>query len=44
MTDQKLLRLLKTDQNAGMARLIKEYSGLVFSVAKGILSDLCDSS
>ncbi|MBQ7603598.1 MAG: sigma-70 family RNA polymerase sigma factor [Clostridia bacterium] len=44
MTDHKLLELLRTDRNNGMTLLIQEYSGLVFSVAKGILSDVCNSS
>lgn len=44
MTDHKLLQLIRTDRNKGIARLIREYSGLVFSVVRGILSDICDSS
>ena len=44
MTDHKLLQLLGTDRNKGMTLLIREYSGLVFSVVRGILSDICDSS
>ena len=43
MTDHKLLQLLRTDRNKGMTLLIREYSGLVFSVVRGILADICDS-
>ena len=44
MKDEKLLRLLKKDPDAGMDILIRQYSGLIFSVVRGRLSDLCDSS
>ena len=44
MTDHKLLQLLRTDRNKGMTLLIREYSGLVLGVVRGILADICDSS
>ena len=44
MNDRKLLALLKDDPNAGMTQLIRQYSGFVFTVAGGILSEVCDSS
>ncbi len=44
MTDHKLLRLLKADRNAGMTALIRQFSGLVYSIAGGIMDDVCDSS
>lgn len=44
MTDRKLLQLLKTDPNSGMAQLIGQYSGFVFSIVRGIMCDSCDSS
>ena len=42
--DTKLLSLLRSDSDAGMNQLIKQFSGLVFSIAAGILSGSCDSS
>ena len=44
MTDQKLLKLIKTDPDAGTEQLIKQYSGFVFALARGIMADTCDSS
>ena len=44
MTDQKLLALLRSDPEAGTDRLIRQYSGLVYSIVSGILSGVCDSS
>ena len=44
MNDKKLLQLLKKDPNAGMDRLLKLYSGLVFGIARGIMCDSCTSS
>lgn len=44
MIDHKLLHLLRTDPNAGMTQLIRQYSGLVFSIVKGITFEVCDSS
>lgn len=44
MRDEKLLELIRTDVNAGMERLIREYSGLVFSVCRARLEKVCDSS
>ena len=44
MRDEKLLELLKSDANAGMERLIRQYSGLVFAVCRGRLGRVCDSS
>lgn len=44
MRDEKLLELIRSDPNAGMERLIREYSGLVYSVCRGRLEKFCDSS
>ena len=44
MKDEKLLELIKTDANAGMEKLMREYSGLVCSVCRGRLEKVCDSS
>ena len=44
MNDRRLLRLLQSDPNEGMTALMKEYSGLVFSVVKSRLEGVCDSS
>lgn len=44
MKDDKLLELLKTDPNNGMNQLISQYSGLVFTIVRNKLSDICDSS
>ena len=44
MTDKKLTELLRTDKNAGMTALIKQYSGFVFAVVRDRLSGVCDSS
>ena len=44
MRDEKLLELIKTDANAGMEKLMREYSGLVYSVCRGRLEKFCDSS
>ncbi|MBQ4428334.1 MAG: sigma-70 family RNA polymerase sigma factor [Clostridia bacterium] len=43
MNDKKLLQLLKKDPNAGMDRLISQYSGLVFGIARGIMRESCTS-
>ncbi len=40
MHDDKLLRLLHKDPNAGMEQLMDQYAGLVYAVVK---SKLCDS-
>lgn len=44
MTDYELIQLLKTDPNKGMTNLMHDYMGFVFSIVKGILSDICDTS
>lgn len=44
MKDEKLLKLLKSDPNAGMNQLISQYSGLVFAIVRNKLSGACDSS
>lgn len=44
MTDEKLIELIKADPDAGMRNLIKQYSGLVYSVVSGIMADVSDSS
>ena len=44
MEDGELLRLLKTDKNAGMRQLIEQYSGLVFALVRARLERCCDSS
>ena len=44
MDDVELIRLLSFDKNKGMEQLIKQYSGLVFSIVNGRLCDICDSS
>jgi RNA polymerase sigma-70 factor (ECF subfamily) len=44
MRDEKLLELIRADANAGMERLIREYSGLVFTVCRARLERVCDSS
>ncbi len=44
MTDKRLLELLRTDKNAGMAVLIEQYSGFVFAIVKDRLAGACDTS
>ena len=44
MDDRKLLKLLQTDKNAGMSRLIKQCSGFVFAIVRQKLQNVCDSS
>lgn len=44
MNDKRLLQLLKKDPNAGMDRLILQYSGLVFGLARGIMRESCTSA
>ena len=44
MKDDELLTLLRSDENAGTEALIKQYSGLVYSVVRNILAGKCDSS
>lgn len=44
MNDKKLLKLIKSDANEGMYRLISQYSGLVFTIVRGRLSDVCSSA
>ncbi len=44
MKDEKLLDLLRSDPDSGIDRLIRQYSGLVFSVVRARLSEICDSS
>ena len=44
MKDEKLLRLLKSDPDAGMSRIISQYSGLVFAIVRDRMSGACDSS
>ena len=44
MDDTELIRLLSLDKNKGMEQIIKQYSGLVHSIVKGRLYDICDSS
>ena len=44
MTDQMLLELLRSDPDEGLRQLIRQYSGLVFSVVSGRLAEVCDSS
>ena len=45
MKDNQLLRLLRSDPNAGMAQLIDLYAGLVYSVIRGRLAgSVCVSS
>ncbi|MBR5947213.1 MAG: sigma-70 family RNA polymerase sigma factor [Clostridia bacterium] len=44
MNDKNLLQLLKKDPNAGMDKLIKLYSGLVFGIARGIMLESCNSA
>lgn len=44
MKDDELLELLRSDENAGTEALIKQYSGLVYSVVRNILAGQCDSS
>ena len=44
MTDKKMLELLQSDQNDGMNRLIRRYSGFVFAVVRARLEEICDSS
>ncbi len=39
MEDNKLLRLLHKDPNAGMEQLMNQYTGLVYAVVKGRLMD-----
>lgn len=39
MDDNKLLRLLRKDPNAGMEQLMDQYTGLVFSVVRSKLAD-----
>jgi len=43
MKDEKLLELLRSDPNAGMSKLISRYSGLVFTIVRGRLENVCDS-
>ena len=42
MDDKKLLRLLRTDPNTGMEKLIEKYAGLVYAVVTRALPDPCD--
>lgn len=42
MDDQKLLRLLHKDPNAGMEKLIETYAGLVYAVVTRAIPDPCD--
>ena len=45
MDDNKLIRLLHKDPNAGMEQLMNQYTGLVYTVVKGKLSSsYCMSS
>ena len=44
MTDEKLMDLIRTDPNTGMSLVIRRFSGLVFSIVSGIMSDVSDSS
>ncbi len=44
MKDETLLRLLQTDPDAGMDRLVRQYGGFVFAVVKGRLDGVCDSA
>lgn len=44
MKDDKLLRLLEREPDAGMSRLISQYSGLVFTIVRGRMGRVCDSS
>lgn len=39
MEDNKLLRLLHKDPNAGMEQLMNQYTGLVYAVVKSKLDD-----
>lgn len=39
MDDNKLIRLLRKDPNAGMEQLMNQYAGLVYTVVKGKLVD-----
>ena len=39
MEDNKLLRLMHKDPNAGMEQLMNQYTGLVYAIVKGILTD-----
>lgn len=41
MEDRKLLRLLHEDPNAGMERLLNQYTGLVYAVVKSRLNGSC---
>ncbi len=45
MQDDELLNILKTDPNTGMALLLKQYAGLVFSIARHKLAgqSFCDA-
>ncbi len=44
MTDKKLMDLIRTDPNTGMSLVIRQFSGLVFSIVSGIMADVSDSS
>ena len=39
MTDRDMLELLRSDGDEGLKRVMSAYSGLVYSIAAGILSD-----
>ena len=41
MEDNKLIRLLHKDPNAGMEQLMNQYAGLVYAVVKSKLDDHC---
>jgi RNA polymerase sigma-70 factor (ECF subfamily) len=44
MNDEELLVLLKTDPDAGMAKVIRLYAGLVSGIVRSRLSEHCTSS
>lgn len=44
MNDKKLLALLSADPNAGMDKVLRLYTGFVYSIVNARLSGVCDSS
>lgn len=44
MQDEELLNLLRSSPNHGLKQLVRQYSGLVLTIIKGALSEVCDSS
>ncbi len=44
MDDIKLLNLIKTDPSNGIKQLMNQYSGLIYSIVKNRISDVCISS